>query len=112
MVKGRTKGYLVLATVFLLGAATGGGASIALMQRRHAAILRDDARGRETRRLTVLSRKLDLDAEQEARISAILRDHRGQVDTEIRAVLRPDQQTRFDKLLEQRKDRGPARGPR
>ena len=112
MVKTRTKGYLVLVAVFLLGAVSGGGASFAVVQRRHAAILRDDAGARETRRLAVLRRKLDLDAEQETRIRTILRDHSGQVDTEIRAVLRPDQQTRFDTLIEQRKDHGPARGPR
>lgn len=112
MVKTRTKGYVVLVVVFLLGAASGGGASVAFMQRRHAAMLRDAGNGRETRRLTVLSRKLDLDADQEARIGTILHEHRGQVDTEIRAVLRPDQQTRFDKLVEQRKDHGPGRGPR
>jgi hypothetical protein len=109
MVKTRTKGYLVLVAVFLLGAASGGGASFAYMQKRHAAILRDDG---GARRLAVLSRKLDLDPDQEARVGAILHDHRGQVDTEIRAVLRPDQQTRFDKLIEHRKDHGPGRAPR
>jgi hypothetical protein len=111
MVKTRTKGYLVLVAVFLLGAATGGGASFALTQKRHAAILRNAGGPREPR-LTVLKRKLDLDADQEARVGVILHEHRGQVDTEIRAVLRPDQQTRFDKLIEQRKDRGAGRGPR
>ena len=75
-------------------------------------MLREDAGARETRRLAMLSRKLDLDSDQETRIGAILREHRGQVDTEIRAVLRPDQQTRYDKLIEGRKGRGPGRGPR
>ena len=54
---------------------------------------------------------IQADAEQEARIGAILHEHRGQMDTEIRAVLRPDQQTRFDKLIEQR-NRGQGRSPR
>ena len=135
MVSRRLYAYLVVAAAFLVGAICGGGAAFAYVSERHAAILREDARGPETRRLRILSRKLDLDADQEQRIRDILtkeretmrdlgrdmmercgaplREHKSHVDAEIRAVLRPDQQRRYDELREKRRERmwlGP--GPR
>jgi Spy/CpxP family protein refolding chaperone len=127
MVSRRAYGYLVLAAAFAVGVACGGGAAFAYVAEKHAAILRDDAPGPETRRLRILMRKLDLDADQEQRIRAILakdrddmrdlgrhmfercgeplRDQRARVDGAIRGVLRPDQQRRYEELLDQRHER-------
>ncbi|CAN5741799.1 hypothetical protein BH09MYX1_BH09MYX1_31900 [soil metagenome] len=120
----RWKGYAALAFVFVLGAAAGGGAVYSLAQKRHAAMLRDEG-AFEGRRVNALSRKLDLDPDQKTKVSAILakdredskvlgkdmvekcgqplRDHKADVDAQIRAVLRADQQTRFDQLVDERK---------
>ena len=121
MVTGKAKAYGVFALVFALGAATGGGAALAWAHERRVAQLDNDHEF-ESRRLRALSRKLDLDADQEARIGSILakdhdesrrlgrdiiercgqplRDHKTAIDAEIRAVLRPEQQERFDKLAQ------------
>jgi Spy/CpxP family protein refolding chaperone len=133
MVSRRLYGYVVLVAAFVVGAACGGGAAFAYVAQKHAAMLREDARGPELRRVRVLARKLDLDADQEQRIRSILtqdrdtarelgrvmfercggdlREQRARVDAEIRAVLRPEQQRRYDELLEERRERmwlGPA----
>jgi Spy/CpxP family protein refolding chaperone len=127
MVSRKLYGYLILVAAFVVGVACGGGAAFAYVAEKHAAMLRDDARGPETRRLRGLVRKLDLDADQEQRIRAILtknrevvrelgrdmmercggglREHRARVDADIRAVLRPDQQRRYDELREERHER-------
>jgi Spy/CpxP family protein refolding chaperone len=114
----RWKSYAVLALVFVLGAAAGGGVVYSVTQRRHASML--DEHELHARRLNALSRKLDLDAEQKTKIEGILdqdredsktllRDHRAEVDQKIRAVLRPDQRTRFDQMVEDRKRHGGGR---
>ena len=127
MVSRKLYGYLILVAAFAVGVASGGGAAFAYVAQKHAAMLRDDARGPETRRLRVLVRKLDLDANQEQRIRGILaknretmrelgrdmmercggglREQKARVDTDVRAVLRPDQQKRYDELLEERHER-------
>lgn len=127
------KSVAALVAVFVLGAAAGGGAVYAQSQKRHAAMLRD-GRDVEGRRLAALSRKLDLDGDQKTKIGAILsqdhddtkalnrdmmekcgqplRDHRADVEAQIRAVLRPDQQKKFDHIIEERKDRGLGGPPR
>lgn len=127
------KSVAALVAVFVLGAAAGGGAVYAHSQKRHAAMLRD-GRDVEGRRLAALSRKLDLDGDQKTKIGAILsqdhddtkalnkdmmekcgqplRDHRADVEAQIRAVLRPDQQKKFDHIIEERKDRGLGGPPR
>jgi len=129
------RGYLVLAFVFVLGAAAGGGGAFAWHEQRQAAMFRD--RGGpdfEGHRLHGLARRLDLDAAQQDKIRAILtddrdesralgrdmfdrcgqplRDHKAKVDAAIRAVLRPDQQARYDALVEERREHmwlGPPR---
>jgi Spy/CpxP family protein refolding chaperone len=89
--------------------------------------LREDGRVNEVRRLRVLTRKLDLDADQEQRIRSILakdretmrglgrdmfercgeplREQKARVESDIRSVLRPEQQRRYDDLLEDRRER-------
>jgi Spy/CpxP family protein refolding chaperone len=127
MVSRRAYGYLLLAAAFAVGVACGGGAAFAYVAQKHAAMLRDDGRGPETRRLRILSRKLDLDVEQEQRVRAILikerdtmrdlgrsmfercgeplREQKARIEADIRNVLRPEQQRRYDDLLEERRER-------
>lgn len=138
--KGRFSPYLLLTAVFVLGAAAGGAASYAYAQQRHAALFASGEDGRaafENRRMRGMARKLELDEDQEKRISAILakardeardvsrdmfekcgepiRAQRARVDAEIRAVLRPDQQQRYDELVDERREHlwlGPPMRPR
>ncbi len=127
MVKRTVVGYAILAAVFMCGATAGGGATWAYAQKRNAAILRDDGRELEGRRLSALARRLDLDPDQEGRVAAILardreesrslshamlercgqplRDHKTEIDAAIRDVLRPDQAKKFDGIREGRRDR-------
>ncbi|HMI84635.1 MAG TPA: hypothetical protein VK550_11105 [Polyangiaceae bacterium] len=127
MVSRRVYGYLVLAAAFAVGVASGGGAAFAYVAQKHAAMLRDDGRGPETRRLRILTRKLELDADQEQRIRSILTQDRDtlrdlgrsmfercgeplraqkvRVEADIRGVLRPEQQRRYDDLLDERHER-------
>lgn len=122
---GRAKGFALLGVVFLLGAAAGGGGVFAMVERQHAAIARGDAGALENKRLKSLTKKLDLDDAQRAQIQAVLtrdkddskalsremmercgqplRDHKKEVDAEIRAVLRPEQQAKFDAMVDERK---------
>lgn len=135
MVNTRAKGYLVLGAVFVLGAAAGGAGAHAFDARRHAAVLGEGGRRLfEMRRMHALSRKLDLDATQEQKVGALfeaeraemralsrdmmdkcgqpLREHKAKIDAQVRAVLRPEQQKRFDELVDERRERmwlGPTR---
>lgn len=127
MVRSRFRAYLVALAIFALGALAGGGGSFAYAQKRHEALLRDDDAGVQSRRVRVLTKKLDLDEGQQQRIEAILakdkedsralgadmmqrcgqslRDHKADVDAKIKAELRPDQQDKYDHLSEERKRR-------
>ncbi|SRR6266540_709618 len=126
MVKNRLTVYLVLAGVFALGAASGGAAGFAYVHQKHATLLRQDGHGFENRRLRGLTRKLDLDEAQQQSVGAILdndreevrnlsremfdrcgqslRDHKANIDAQIRAVLRPEQQQTYDRLIEERRE--------
>jgi Spy/CpxP family protein refolding chaperone len=123
MVSRRVLGYLLLAAAFAVGAACGGGAAFAYVAKRHTTMLHE-GRGPESRRMRALSRRLELDTDQEQRIRAILakdrdtmrdlgramfescggpiRDQKARVDAAIREVLRPEQQKRYDELLDRR----------
>ncbi|MEO8918006.1 MAG: hypothetical protein ABI488_11305 [Polyangiaceae bacterium] len=129
----KLKGYGAFALVFLLGVLAGGAGSRALLQRRYARLFKDPSAIFERRRLGALARRLDLDDAQEDRVRDIMNkyaaqrrsttrdimDHYGaplrvqkaQLDAEIRAVLRPDQQARYDALLKDRERRPPPGGP-
>ncbi len=126
----QVKAYFVLGLVFVLGVGTGGAAAFGVVQKRHAAMLRDDV-GMTHRRMRVLTRRLDLDRDQEEKVRAILRRegedgfrlgeemfekcgepiraHRKKIDDEIRAVLRPDQIPRYEELAKHQ--RFPGRPP-
>jgi hypothetical protein len=115
MVTSKVLPYLLIACVFLLGVVAGGAAVMAWTSNERAAIVRGDPPA-QRHKARVLSRKLDLDPDQEQRVATILtsdadesrellRDHRSHVDDEIRTVLRPDQRRRFEHIVEQRPHR-------
>ncbi len=133
MDRARVKGYGALLIVFVLGLLIGGAGSRALLQRRYAHLFRDRFSVFEQRRIGALSRRLDLDDAQDQKVRAIMakygqerrklardmldrcgdpmRAQKAQMDAEIRAVLRPDQQSRYDALVKDSNGRGPANGP-
>jgi len=122
MVSGRRLGYVLMLSVFLLGVIVGGGAAFAWSQESHAAVVRE-GKVLQRYRLRALTRKLDLDRAQQARVADILeddndvskalgkemvqrcgqrlREQKVRVDGEIRDVLRPDQLRRFERLFEE-----------
>jgi Spy/CpxP family protein refolding chaperone len=115
------KGYGAFALVFVLGLLIGGAGSRAMLQRRYARLFKDRFAVFEHRRLGALARRLDLDDAQEDKVRAImskygqqrreltreimdrcgapLRAQKSQMDSEIRTVLRPEQQSRYDSLV-------------
>lgn len=117
------KPFAILAVVFLLGAVAGGGVAYGWVQSDHAATVRS-GKAHSKHKLKALSRKLDLDAGQRARLQQILdsddeesavigrdviarcgqplRAHEHHVDDEIRDVLRPDQRRRFERIVQHR----------
>jgi Spy/CpxP family protein refolding chaperone len=131
MVNGRVKGAAVLLAVFALGSVAGGGGAYAWLRR-------DDISGaeehglRNPRRLRALERSLDLTAAQRGRVRAILaqsgdqrrrlaqemfercgeglRSQHDAVSAQIRAVLTPEQQARFDVIDAQQRERFPFGG--
>lgn len=133
MERARIKGYGALLIVFVLGLLIGGAGSRALLQRRYAHLFRDRFSVFEQRRIGALARRLDLDDAQDQKVRAImakygqerrkltrdvldrcgdpLRAQKAQMDTEIRALLRPDQQSRYDALVKDSNGRGPANAP-
>ena len=130
----KLKGYGALILVFALGILVGGAGSRAMLQRRWNIIFREPGDMIERRRVGALSHRLHLDDTQEGRVREIiakygkqrraltrdimtrcgapLQAHRAQMDGEIRALLRSDQQTRFDQLLlKDSERRSPPDGP-
>jgi Spy/CpxP family protein refolding chaperone len=122
----RFKGYALLIATFLLGVATGGGASYASMQRHYARMFRDRPDMLESRRLGALARRLDLDDSQRDRVSAIMEKYsddrraltrdmfarcgekmkaaQDALDNDVRRTLRPDQMSRYDALVKERRE--------
>jgi hypothetical protein len=120
----RWKGYAALAAAFVLGAAAGGGVAFGATQHRYARLLGERPGFFEARRAFALSRRLGLNASQQDRVRGIVEQHaerrrqlerevfercgdslraeQAAVDTEIRAVLEPDQQKRFDQMAKRR----------
>jgi Spy/CpxP family protein refolding chaperone len=122
----RFKGYALLIATFLLGVATGGGASYASMQRHYARMFRDRPEMLESRRLGALARRLDLDDSQRDRVRAIMEKYsddrraltrdmfarcgekmkaaQDALDNDVRRTLRPDQVSRYDALAKERRE--------
>ena len=133
MDRARLKGYALLLLVFVLGLLAGGAGSRAMLQRRYVHLFRDRPAVFEHRRLGALSRRLDLDDAQEDRVRLILskygkqrreltrevmercgapvRAQKALMDAEIRALLKPEQQTRYDQLIRDSEERGPRTDP-
>jgi hypothetical protein len=129
----KLKGYGALLLVFTLGILLGGAGSRAMLQRRYKAMFRDPSEVFERRRVGAISRRLKLDDAQEdrvrdifskygrqrrtltreimARCGAPLHAQKAQMDGEIRVLLRPDQQTRYDQLIKDSEMRGLPDGP-
>jgi Spy/CpxP family protein refolding chaperone len=132
MDRSKLKGYAALLLVFVLGVLLGGAGSRAITQRGIAQIFKDPSAMFERRRLGALSRRLHLDDAQEDKVRAILhkyaeqrrdlnrdmvdrcgaplREQKTKMDAEIRALLSPEQQTRYDKLIRDADARGPRGG--
>jgi len=133
MDRAKLKGFGALLAVFVLGILLGGAGSRAMLQRRYRAMFHDPSEVFERRRVGAISRRLKMDEAQEdrardifgkygkqrraltreimARCGAPLRAQKTQMDSEIRALLRPDQQARYDQLIKDSEVRGPAEGP-
>ena len=124
----RLKGYSIVVSVFLVGAIAGAAAATAWVERGYADLVNDDRRDqREARRLRALSRELEFSSEQEKKVRSIMQSHREEhgrltremfercgesvrkhkatIDAEIRAVLQPEQQKRFDELATLHRER-------
>ena len=122
-----SRAYLILGLVFVLGAATGAGAMYATSRRGPRHLDRTPGRGYIERRLGELNEAIALTPEQQTQVSAIferqreprvkllreimdrcgdpLRQMGATTDAEIRALLTPDQQPKFDNLLRTREKR-------
>jgi hypothetical protein len=129
----KLKGYAALFVVFVLGILLGGAGSRAMLQRHYARLLREPNSMFNYRRMGYLSHRLKLDEAQEGRVrdvlgkygkqrrvltreimdrcGAPLREQKSHMDNEIRTLLRPDQQTRYDQLLKDSEGRPPPGGP-
>lgn len=125
----KLKGYGALILVFTLGILVGGAGSRAMVQRRYRDMFHDPSAMFERRRLGALSRRLKLDDAQEDRVRDILGKYGKQrraltrdimvrcgeplhaqklkMDSEIRALLLPDQQARYDQLIKDSEGRFP-----
>jgi Spy/CpxP family protein refolding chaperone len=121
------KGSVLLIIAFALGGAAGAAASHAFSERRYARMFWDRGELFETRRLGALVRKLDLDSNQREAVRAIMQKHREEnrdlmrdvlarcgeplrahterIDAEVRTLLRPDQQRRYDELVREQRER-------
>lgn len=129
----RLKGYAALLITFILGALVGAGAAHAYDGHRYARLF-GDRHALEHRRLEALARRLDLDDHQREAIGKIMEDHvderralmrsvmeqcgeplraaQARLDTQIRAVLRPEQVARYDAISKEHREKwmpGPAR---
>lgn len=123
----RTRIYVTLAAVFTLGAVAGGGAVYAYTRSDYALLASDDSGElRERRRFAALSRELLLDDAQGQKVRSILQRYRperrrlvkaafdqcgkaldeqkAQMDSEIRALLHPEQKPRFEALLKAQRE--------
>jgi Spy/CpxP family protein refolding chaperone len=121
----KLKSYALIIVTFLLGVATGGGASYASMEHRYARMFRDRPE-LENRRLGALARRLDLDESQRDRVHAVMERYSADrraltrdmfercgekikaaqdaLDNDIRRTLRPDQMARYETLVKERRE--------
>jgi Spy/CpxP family protein refolding chaperone len=130
------RAFLVLAGVFVGGAGTGVATTLAWSHHRFIGLMEHEGSHRNDLRVRALQHALDLTNQQRGTIAAILerqmperrrlmgemmqtcgepmRAYKAKLDAEIRAVLNPQQQKRFDQLAERQGERlflGPRHGP-
>lgn len=126
MTRGTFGPVVTLVGVFLLGGVAGAGVAVAYL-RHEARELVSEPRFRDRARLRGLTRLLDLSDEQRERVKAVFERHQSErqaafaemlekcgdsvkkqkaaVDGEIRAVLDPSQQSKFDSLVQKQNAR-------
>lgn len=121
----RRRGYAIVLGTFVLGSLCGAGVGYAVSQRSLSALVSEDrSEARDLRRLEAFTRELDLSDDQREQVRRIVerrrperdrlmrrmfdecgqamqRDKEG-MDAEIRALLTPEQQPRFDAMRERR----------
>lgn len=131
----KLKIYGVVLGIFVLGAGAGGAAGYAVASQRLAEALGDDrpALGDARRAVAAMSRELNLSREQRQKVRDIMARHRDEnrevmramvdkcggdlqglrqrVDAEIKSVLDPEQQKRFQELVDKRGRHFPLGGP-
>lgn len=129
----KVKAVLLLGGVFFLGAVAGGGAVFAKTRHEMAEFAFPPGLRPAKARMRGLTRALDLTSEQQTKIRTILEAHQGDrravwddmvehcgdslrkqkaaLDADIRAVLTPAQQTKFDALSRRQEERFFHRGP-
>jgi uncharacterized membrane protein len=128
--KAKLKAYGLIVAVFVLGALAGTGVTYASMRRDYALLASDESgEAREQRRFVAFRRQLGLDDALAARVGDVIARHRGErrrlihdafeqcgkpllshkamVDAEIRVLLNPEQQKRFDALIESQREHSP-----
>src|SRR5512142_3073934 len=118
--RNNVKAVAIIVGIFLGGAGTGSAVTFAWSHNRLVGMLERTGPLHQEMRMRTLQRILHLSSKQHAAIADILeregparrklmgemmracgepiRAHKARVDAEIRAVLRPDQQARFDEL--------------
>lgn len=119
--------YALLGAVLVLGIVSGSGATYAYVRYQTGLAAAPNPGRMRRERMAAFTRELDLSAEQQAKVEAIfqannderdrrtramfeacgepVREHKRRVDAEIRAVLRPEQQARFDELAQEQERR-------
>jgi hypothetical protein len=117
----------ILSGVFLLGTVSGVGGTLVYVARERASLHHFDLGHRRNMPLMALNRRLGLSEPQREQIATILerraperrkvmqqvldscgssvRDEKAKLDAEIRGVLTPDQQKKFDDLAARQKER-------
>lgn len=127
----KLKTILVISAVFALGAVSGGAGTYTAVQKDLEHKFKGPpGKSRHKFRMESMSRRLDLTPDQRSQIEAIfakrheemdaarekcapqMKELREKTDAEIRTLLRPNQQQKFDAYLEERKKRRRERGKR
>ena len=118
-----TKAIIGILLVFLLGAASGAIVTHMVQRANHESFLKGGTEVREEVIVKRLARKLDLDQQQQQQVKIIVHENHAamqdirkksqpQLETlleqgqkRINAILRPEQQEKFQKIIAERKER-------